>query len=61
MTDSLSRRRFLRGAATTITAASPLGLAACGSDDDDNTPAAPETPQPAPVPVVQFLHGLARF
>ena len=61
MTDSLSRRRFLRGAATTITAASTMGLVACGSDDDDNTPAAPETPAPAPdpAPVVQFLHGVA--
>ncbi|VFR21170.1 Phosphodiesterase/alkaline phosphatase D [plant metagenome] len=55
MTTNLpSRRRFLRGAAGTLTVASSLGLGACGSSNDDD----PDESQ-NPAPSASFLHGVA--
>ncbi len=68
MSHDSSRRTFVRGAAATVGAASTLGLAACGGDDEvvatSPTPSpapAAVAPAPAPAPVsdVEFRHGVA--
>ena len=67
MSHDSSRRFFVRGVAATAGAASTLGLAACGGDDEVAASPAPApapvavAPAPAPSPVsdVEFRHGVA--